>query len=204
MGEFEFSSLNKTATGLTLPLDYIAVGTDEFKLQPVKRLSVANPPSEAFNYGRSTYAPCAALVAVTVDPNTGDVKVRDCISVLSAGVQHCPELVSGQSQGGIAMAIGYTLLEDCPISADGPGNGLWNLNHYHLAKMSDVPKAQQLIVLPPGRDKTGKEETTARGIAEAVMCPIPPAILNALAMATGGHRFTQLPVKNTHILEALA
>ena len=199
LGNFEFAALKPAATGLTLPLDYIAVGTDEFNLKPVARVNVVNPPAKAFNYGRSTYAPCAALVAVTVDPTTGEVKVRDCISVLSAGVQHCPELVSGQSQGGIAMAIGYTLLEDCPISADGPGNGLWNLNRYHLAKMADVPKAQQLIVLPPGQG-----ENTARGIAEAVMCPIPPAILNALAMAIDGHRFTQLPVKNTHILEALA
>lgn len=199
LGDFRFSALTKINPSLTLPLDYIAAGTDEFNLQPVKRLKVVNPPSEAFNYGRSTYAPCGALVAVTVNPNTGDVKVRDCVSALSAGVQHCPELISGQSQGGIAMAIGYTLLEDCPISADGPGNGLWNLNRYHLAKMADVPKKQQLIVLPPS-----KGETTARGIAEAVMCPIAPAILNALAMAVDGHRFTQLPVKNSHILEALA
>ncbi|HEY7774166.1 MAG TPA: molybdopterin cofactor-binding domain-containing protein [Marinagarivorans sp.] len=199
MGKFQFPSLGGDSPPLTLPLDYIAAGTDAKNLQSIRRLAVTNPPPQTANYGRSTYAPCGALVAVTVNPKSGEINVRDCVSVLSAGKQHCTALISGQSQGGVAMAIGYTLLENCPVSADGPGNGLWNLNRYHLAKMADVPKRQTLMILPPG-----KGETTARGIAEAVMCPIPPAILNALAMATRGHRFTELPVKNNHILEALA
>ena len=180
-----------------LPLDYAAVGTgsnDEFQLATVKRTSLTGPPQEAWSYGRSTYAPCGALVGVSVNPTTGQVKVEDCVSVLNSGKLHSPELVSGQSQGGIAMAIGYTLMEKCPITADGPGNGTWNLDRYHLAKMRHIPKNQRLVILDPSKD-----ETTARGIAEAVMCPIPPAILNALADATGGHRFATLPVKSSDV-----
>lgn len=180
-----------------LPLDYIALGTTDKNLTMLLRSNLKQPPQNASRSGRSVYAPCCALVATTVNPKSGEIKIDEVVSVLSAGVQHCPEIVSGQSQGGIAMAIGNVLLEDCPIGLDGPGNGTWNLNRYKVARMSDIPK-QELIVLPPAEG-----ETTARGIAEAVFCPIGPAILNALAMALNGKRFTSTPVTPKNVLEAL-
>jgi CO/xanthine dehydrogenase Mo-binding subunit len=45
-------------------------------------------------------------------------------------------------------------------------------------------------------------ETTAKGIAEAVLCPIAPAIANAIAYATG-KRFRSLPITPAQIKEAL-
>jgi CO/xanthine dehydrogenase Mo-binding subunit len=96
------------------------------------------------------------------------------------------------------MAIGDVLLGGCPNDHNGPGNGLWNFNLYSITKWNDIPH-QELIILPPAAG-----ETSARGIAESVMCPIAPAILNALAMATGGKRFTELPVTSKTILKALA
>lgn len=190
--DFAFSS-----GGKRLPIDYIALGTQADNLQTLTRSDLKNPSSANSKFGRSTYSPCGALVGATIDPRTGEVKIEDVVSVLSAGVQHCPPIVSGQSQGGIAMAIGNILLEDCPIGPDGPGNGTWNLNRYAVARATDIPR-QELIVLPPAPG-----ETTARGIAESVFCPIGPAILNALAMATGGKRFTSTPVTPQNILEAL-
>lgn len=192
--EFDFESGKKR-----LPIDYVATGREENALIELKREALINPPPKASKYGRSTYAPCGALIALSVEPNSGQVEIEECISTLSAGVQISHELISGQSQGGIAMAIGYTLLEDCPITEDGPGNGLWNLDKYRVPKLLDIPKKQTLNILPPAKD-----ETTARGIAEAVMCPIAPAILNALAMATNGHRFTVLPVKPSDIKAVLS
>ena len=180
-----------------LPLDYIAMGVSPGNVQPLPRSAMSTPANSSWLYGRSTYAPCGALVAATINPRTGAIKIDDVVSVLSAGVQHCPELVSGQSQGGVAMAMGNVLLENCPLGADGPGNGTWNLNRYAVARAADIPR-QELIVLPAA---TG--ETTARGIAEAVFCPLGPAILNALAMATGGKRFTSTPVTRNDVLEAL-
>ena len=106
-------------------------------------------------------------------------------------------MVSGQSQGAIAMALGNVLLEHCPNDRSGPGNGTWNLHRYAIARSTDIPQ-RELIVLPPAPG-----ETTARGIAEAVMCPIGPSILNALAMATGGKRYTTTPVTARAVLESL-
>ena len=45
-------------------------------------------------------------------------------------------------------------------------------------------------------------QETGKGIAEAVLCPIAPAIANAVAHATG-HRFRELPITPDKILKAL-
>ena len=46
-------------------------------------------------------------------------------------------------------------------------------------------------------------EATAKGIAEAVLCPIAPAIGNAIAHATG-KRFRSLPITAADIEKALS
>ena len=181
----------------TLQSDYIAMGPSTNRLEALVRSNLNNPPAINGKFGRTTYAPCGSLVAASIDPQNGKVTIDDVISVLSAGVQHCPQIVSGQSQGAVAMAIGNVLLEQCPNNETGPGNGTWNLNKYSIARSTDIPR-QELIVMAPAPG-----ETTARGIAEAVMCPIAPSILNALAMATGGKRYTNTPVTSQIILESL-
>lgn len=197
VGAFASARFAFNSGAASVPLDYIAMGLTVDTLQPLARSQLDNPPAINSKFGRTTYAPCGALVAASVNPRTGAVAIESVVSVLCAGVQHCPQMVSGQSQGAIAMAIGNVLLEHCPNNADGPGNGSWNLHKYAIARSGDIPQ-QELIVLPPAPG-----ETTARGIAEAVMCPLAPAILNALAMATHGQRYTRTPVTAQHILESL-
>jgi CO/xanthine dehydrogenase Mo-binding subunit len=197
VGAFATAQYAFTSGAATAPLDYIAMGTTVDTLQPLTRSQLNNPPAINNKFGRTTYAPCGSLVAATINPQNGQIAIESVVSVLCAGVLHCPQMVSGQSQGAIAMAIGNVLLEHCPNNESGPGNGTWNLNKYAIARSTDIPK-QELVILPPAPG-----ETTARGIAEAVMCPIAPSILNALAMATGGQRYTMLPVTAHNVLESL-
>jgi CO/xanthine dehydrogenase Mo-binding subunit len=194
-GDFWKGCYDFTTGNVRVDYDFVAVGTAPFNLTPLPRLDLKEP-KDTFAYGRTNYAPAASLVAVTVDPKTGRVRVEHVVTSLSAGRLLCPEVVSGQSQGAVAMALGNVLSENCPLGPDGPGNGRWNLDRYQIMRMTDIPK-QQLITLPPP-----KEGKSARGIGEAVMCPIGPALLNALAMATG-HRFRQTPVTPEKIREAL-
>jgi CO/xanthine dehydrogenase Mo-binding subunit len=105
-------------------------------------------------------------------------------------------LVIGQHEGAAAMGIGYALLEDLPLLADGGGSGRWNLDRYSVALARHVPLGQLDLEL------LGSEDETAKGIAEAVLCPIVPAIVNAIAHATG-RRFRSLPVTAAKIREAL-
>ena len=156
--------------------------------------------------GRYAYAPAVNLIGLVVDPNSGHVQVDHAVTVLNAGRIHVEPLVSGQAQGGLAMALGWALLEDMSPGMDGPANGTWNLNTYHVPRYRDLPlnreyvegaRSQELILLPDDGAEAG------RGIAEAVMVSIAPAISNALRDATGV-RFTSLPITAAKITEGLS
>jgi CO/xanthine dehydrogenase Mo-binding subunit len=175
--------------------------------QFVPRKNTQPPPSVAQRYSRYVWAPCANVIGLTVDKSNGEVRIENVLSVLNAGKLLVPQLVSGQSQGGVAMAIGYALLEDMPNGMTGPANGTWNLNLYHVPRWTDVPlgtvyeegkRAQELIILP----ETPGDGGAGRGIAEAVMCSIAPAISNALRDAVH-RRYTSLPITPAKILEGL-
>ncbi|OLL32135.1 aldehyde oxidase [Burkholderia sp. SRS-W-2-2016] len=176
--------------------DYVAVGMNPDSLTPLQR-ELHQPAVNGAKFQRTTYAPSAALLALSVDPSNGRVKVEHVVSSVSVGRQLCPQLVQGQSEGAVAMGIGNVLSETCPLGNDGPGNGRWNLDRYQITRLPDIPR-QTLIALPPPAD----DPHNARGIAEAVMCPIAPALLNALAMATG-QRFRETPVTPEQIRRAL-
>jgi len=95
------------------------------------------------------------------------------------------------------MGVGYVLREDSPQTYGGPGEGKWNLHRYHVPMWSDLPLHRiRLELLEPDPDEA------PRGIAEAVLCPVLPALANAIAHATG-KRFRALPITSDKILEAL-
>ncbi|HEY8012821.1 MAG TPA: molybdopterin cofactor-binding domain-containing protein, partial [Dongiaceae bacterium] len=147
--------------------------------------------------GRSLYASSGALASVEVDRRTGRVAVTAMQSFLDAGRIIQQDLVEGQSEGAVAMGIGYALLEDLPLLGDGAGSGRWNLDRYHVARWADMPLGKIGLDLLPAVEDTGK------GIAEAVLCPIAPAIANAVAHATG-QRFRDLPITAEKIRKALS
>ena len=97
------------------------------------------------------------------------------------------------------MGVGYALLEKLPLYEDGPGNGKWNLGRYVVARATDLPlNGIEIEVLPPL-----EPNEPPKGIAEIVMIPIVPAIVNAIYDATG-HRFQSLPVTQAMIKGVLS
>jgi CO/xanthine dehydrogenase Mo-binding subunit len=180
-------------------IDGLAIKRGEEKpWAPLDRTSVTPPSAQNLYSGRSLYSPSGTLAAVDVNRQTGDVSVLAVHTILEAGRVIQPELVEGQYQGAVAMGVGYALYEYLPPTAGGPGEGGWNLNRYRVARWSDLPVSSvTLKVLPPV-----SPDEPARGIAEAVLCPIAPAIVNAITDATG-KRFRTLPVTPSKIVEAL-
>jgi CO/xanthine dehydrogenase Mo-binding subunit len=178
-----------------LPIDGLALDiAGGAGWQVIVRQDLIPPPKNADLYGRSLYAPSGALVAVEIHMKTGVPKVTQVELLVDAGKVLQPDLLQGQAQGGIAMGIGYALLEDLPLEQGGAGDGRWNLDRYHVALASDMPRKMNITPLP-------STEQTAKGIAEAVLCPIAPAIANAIAHATG-KRFRSLPITAQNILGA--
>jgi len=165
----------------------------------VPRTQVFIPPVQRNNAAVTYYTAVGALVELAVHEATGKVELLSHHSLMECGNMISPELVSSQLQGGLAMGIGHALHEYLPLYEDGPGNGTWNFNRYHLPLASDVALWKQTAdILPPL-----SETDPPKGVAEVVMIPVVGAIVNGLAHAID-HRFTALPVTPGQILEALA
>ncbi|CAM4006901.1 xanthine dehydrogenase family protein molybdopterin-binding subunit [Roseateles saccharophilus] len=183
---------------LLLPIDGLSLRAGgQAAWKPLLRQDVIPPNPAAGLYGRSLYAPSGVLVAVEIGPGSFEPRVVAVELMVDAGKVLQPDLLMGQAQGGVAMGIGYALLENLPLEAGGAGDGRWNLDRYHVALSADVPLGRLNITTLPS------EEPTAKGIAEAVLCPIAPAIGNAIAHATG-KRFRSLPITAADIGRALA
>jgi CO/xanthine dehydrogenase Mo-binding subunit len=162
------------------------------------RVSVTFPPTLFERIAVGYTSAGGTVVAIEIDRATGAVTIVDAVTVLECGRALVPEQVVGQAQGGFAMGAGYALYEYLPLYEDGPGNGNWNLDRYRVPRASDLAVWNLKIeVLPP----LGPTDVP-KGIGELVMIPVAPAILNAIADATG-KRFHELPVTAEKIRAAL-
>jgi CO/xanthine dehydrogenase Mo-binding subunit len=180
-------------------IDALAVRKGGGKYAPLDRSSVKYPPVSNNRFGFVYTAMCATLVRVEIARATGVLRVAQAYSVLECGNALVPEIIVGQAQGGFAMGVGYALLEKLPLYEDGPGDGKWNLGQYVIARATDLPlNGPEIEVLPA---LTPSEPP--KGIAEVVMIPIAPAILNAINDAMG-HRFQSLPVTQAMIKGVLS
>jgi len=180
-------------------IDALALRKGGGKFQRLDRVSVKFPPTDNNRIGTTYTSMCGTLVRVEIERATGALRIAKAYSVLECGQALVPEIVLGQSQGGFAMGVGYALLETLPPYEGGPGNGQWNLGQYLVARGSDLPlRDLEIEMLPP---LTSDEPP--KGMAEVVMIPVVPAILNAIFDATG-RRFQSLPVTQTMLKGATA
>jgi CO/xanthine dehydrogenase Mo-binding subunit len=179
-------------------IDALAIRRGNGPYQRLDRQSVKFPPTDNNRIGTSYTSMCGTAVRVEIEKATGMLRIAKAYSVLECGQALVPDLVLGQAQGGFAMGVGYALLETLPPFEGGPGNGQWNLGQYLVARGSDLPlRDLEIEMLPPLPDEKPK------GIAEVVMIPVVPALLNAIHDATG-RRFNALPVTQSLLKGALA
>jgi CO/xanthine dehydrogenase Mo-binding subunit len=172
----------------TADIDALAVRRGGGDFVRVSRSDVRFPPTVYNRFGTSYSSVCGTLVRVEVERASGAVHVVGAYSVVECGRALVPDVVVGQMQGGFAMGLGYALLESLPLYEDGPGNGTWNLGRYVIARGTDLPATLECEVLPPVTPSD-----PPKGMAEVVMIPVVPAILNAIFDATG-RRIRSLPV----------
>jgi CO/xanthine dehydrogenase Mo-binding subunit len=137
------------------------------------------------------------VAEVEVDPETGAVTVLRYIVVQDVGKAINPAGVMGQIQGGVAQGIGYALYEGLATGADGR-NLQRSLESYRLPIAADVPTVEAVLLEP------GHEEGPygAKGAAEPPLVPVPAAIGNAIADATGGD-VNRIPMTPEDVLNAL-
>jgi CO/xanthine dehydrogenase Mo-binding subunit len=168
------------------------------KWQVIPRETVQFPPLKNLAKGADIYTPYAVLVAVEVERSSGNIKVVGGETFLECGELIQKDIVEGQMHGAFAMGIGQTLMEEYPLTKEGPGQGGWNLHRYQVPRARDCAVGQVTynIVQAPTIDPP-------KGMAEVVFNAVPPAIVNAVAHATG-RRFYQLPLQAQKIKEVLS
>jgi CO/xanthine dehydrogenase Mo-binding subunit len=180
-------------------IDALAIRRGAGDFTRLDRVHVAFPPADYNRIGTAFISTCGTALRVEIDKASGALRIDKVYTVFECGPALVPEVVLGQAQGGFAMAVGYALLENLPRFEDGPGNGQWNLGDYVVARASDLPLAGiEIEILPPVSPKEGP-----KGMAEVVMVPTVPALLNAIADATG-KRFHSLPVTPEMLKGALS
>ncbi len=138
----------------------------------------------------ATYAFAGQLVLLTVDTLTGEVSVEKVFAAHDVGKAIHPENVKGQICGGIAMGIGFALMEEFT-----PGQTI-SMKDYHIPTCADIPEIVPIIV--ESSEPTGP--FGAKGVGEPALIPTAPAILNALADALG-QRIYSLPANLERVLE---
>jgi CO/xanthine dehydrogenase Mo-binding subunit len=183
----------------TAEIDALAVRRGAGQFARLNRTNVKFPPTDFNRIGTSYTSLCGTVVRIEIARATGALRIAKAYSVLECGRALVPEVVLGQAQGGFAMGVGYALLESLPPHEGGPGNGQWNLGQYLIARGSDLPlRDLEIEMLPPLTP-----DEPPKGMAEVVMIPVVPALLNAMFDATG-RRFQSLPVTQAMLKGALS
>lgn len=152
-------------------------------------------PKGSLSHGY-TWGVLAAVV--DVDPRTGEIDVVDVAISEDIGKVINPNMVEGQTQGAIAQALGEVLLEDYDYDSSGNlANG--SLIGYHLPTAKDVPLITKIDEVETPDPTTSHGQ---KGVGECPLVPVPAAVTNAVADATG-IRFTSLPLTPDRVLPEL-
>ena len=135
----------------------------------------------------------ANVAEVSVDTDTGQVTVHRVVSAHDVGRAIFTPGVKGQITGGVAMGMGYALLEEYAHQQAVPT--VRNLDEYLIPTAMDVPEVVPIILEHP--DPAGP--FGAKSIGEPAMEVVAPAIINAIAHATG-KRIRELPANLEAVL----
>ncbi|HOP46868.1 MAG TPA: xanthine dehydrogenase family protein molybdopterin-binding subunit [Desulfobacteraceae bacterium] len=139
----------------------------------------------------ATYAFACHLAQVTVDIYTGEVEVNRVVAAHDVGKAIYPEGVIGQICGGVAMGIGFALMEEYV-----PGE-TESMKDYFIPTFSDMPEVIPIII--ESSEPTGP--FGAKGVGEPALIPTAPAVVNAISNAVG-ERVYSLPANLERVLEA--
>jgi len=137
------------------------------------------------------------MAEVTVDVETGVVKVEKMVAVQDVGLVIDLKTAESQITGAITMGVGYTLFEH-KIMDEHLGRMMNpNMEFYKLAGIGDIPQIDVYVVTGKKQDDRG-----VIGLGEPPVISPGAAIANAVANAIGV-RVPNLPLTPDRVLAAL-
>ena len=141
----------------------------------------------------ATYAFGAQMAEVSVDCETGYVRVLRVVAAHDVGRMVNPTLLEGQIEGAVAQGVGMALMEKFHPGINN------NLHDYLIPAVHDVPEVKTLFV----ETHAAIGPYGAKGIGEPALVPTAAAILNAIHHATGA-RIHHAPATPEVVRNAIA
>ena len=133
----------------------------------------------------------ATVIDVTVDAQTGAIRVHNVWLAIDCGLAVQPDNVIAQQEGCTVYGLGLALSES--ISMDEGAVQQSNFHDYMIPRMWDIPNIEIELVRSPG---------SPSGAGQMATPVIAPAISNAVAAATGV-RLRHLPMTRARVRAAL-
>ena len=139
----------------------------------------------------------AQIAEVHVDPETGQVKLRQMISAHTTGKVINPLMHQGQIDGGVVFGLGYALQEE--VMFDGGKIVTTNFGEFKIPNIQDIPPLKTAVMesVPHG---PGPYNSLA--IGEVANVPVAAAVANAVEDACGV-RIMDLPITAEKVYAAL-
>jgi CO/xanthine dehydrogenase Mo-binding subunit len=140
----------------------------------------------------------AQVVEVEVDEDTGQVVPTAAWLAHDVGRAINPSAVEGQIQGGFVQGLGYALWEELVWDSGRLSNP--TMMDYKIPSTLDVPLAIEPIIV---EEHEASGPFGAKGVGEPGIVAAAPAIVNAVAAATGA-RIRRIPLTPERVFKALA
>ncbi len=139
---------------------------------------------------------CMQAAEVEVDVETGQVALKQFVTVHNTGTVINPLLHQGQIDGGVIMGIGYALMEQ--LLVDGGKVITTSFGENKIPSIQDIPVLKTVVQ----EFSVGNGPYGAMSIGEPPVVPVAAAIANAVHDAVGV-RIYDLPITAEKVFEAL-
>ena len=157
-------------------------------------------PSLASTKGRwsENYAFSAQVAEVEVDTETGEIKLLKATTVHDCGFPINPQLVKGQVDGQVSLALGHAFMEDVMMEKGYTLNPTWL--DYRMPLIHNVADSKDVDVITESY-RVGRSFRT-KEVGEGLVSAMLAAIANAVYDATG-LRMYSTPFSPEKVLKGL-
>lgn len=136
---------------------------------------------------------CAQIAEVSVDRESGQVRVHQMWCVLDPGIAIQPFNIEAQLMGAIIQGTSAALHERITVVNGEVQES--NFDTYRVLRMSEVPEIHIRVL---------STNNPPSGVGEVGVPPVAPAIANAVARLLGGVRLRHMPFLPERVLAAIA
>jgi putative selenate reductase molybdopterin-binding subunit len=139
----------------------------------------------------------AQFAEVTVDVETGAVRVDRLVMAVDSGVIVNPLTASGQVEGGMTQALGYAVCEEMLYDEQGRPREL-DFRDYHIFAAHEMPELETIFV----ETVEPSHPFGVKAVAEIPMDGVAPAVGNAVLDACGAD-VVRAPITPERVWRAL-